>query len=245
MSWLILLIIIVIIIVLCTCPSVEMFKVDAIEIPECHIDNVYDLTKYMDKFFNKHKIPYWIIGGTLIGALRNTPPGPIKWDDDVDVAILKRDEERFKQALQKDESFKKLTEWCPIFFGYQFKLKGKEKGYKEYYYDVFIYDEHDGEFGKKIYTGGSKYTLFQKYYYNDLDEIFPLKYCQFWDMTLPCPNNLDTVHRGYDGDVLKFAQKYNHSIESTEMIDVTKNINNGETIPLLSKRLADKLVFKN
>ena len=249
MWWIIILIIILILI-----PSgVEYFQKDKIiEIPESHVDNLYDLTRFMHKFFKKHDIPYWIIGGTLIGALRNTPPGPIKWDDDLDVAILKRDEKRFIKALQTDEQFKHLVEWCPIFFGYQFKLKNKEQGYKDYYYDVFIYEKRDGDFGTKLYTGQGT-NFFEKYYYNDLDEIFPLKECKFWDLTLPCPNNLDTVHRGYNCDVLKFAQKYNHSVENDdgtntkiyEKIDLTnQNVNNSDTIPLLSKRLVKELTFK-
>lgn len=243
MLWIILIIVVICILQILSYTRIEMFEENKeIEIPESHVDNMYDLTRYMDNFFKKHDIPYWIIGGTLIGALRNTPPGPIKWDDDLDVAILKQDEKKFQHALKTDVSFQNLVEWCDMFFGASFKLKGKEKGYKEYYYDVFVYDEHDGKFGKKLYTGG-EYDIFHKYYYNDLDEIFPLKDCQFWDLALPCPNNLDTVHRGYDCDVLKFAQKYNHTTENNEKIDITKNINRGDTIPLLSSRLAKKLTF--
>ena len=239
MWWIILLIIII-----CLIPSgIEYF--DNIEIPESHVDNIYDLTRYMHKFFIKHDISYWLIGGSLIGALRNTPPGPIKWDDDVDVAILKSDEEKFKNALKSDKQFKKLVEWTPHMFGYQFKLAGKECGYKEYYYDVFIYEERDGKHGKKWYTGRGS-DFFEDYYYNDIDEIFPLRECKFWGLNLFCPTNLDTVHRGYDCDVLKYAQKYNHTSGSAEKIDLTsQNINNGDTIPLLSKRLVKKLIFNN
>lgn len=244
-SWLLIFILILILIlIICLYPSVESFQTEKkIEIPEYHVENMYDLTKYMHEFFIRHNIPYWIIGGTLIGALRNTPPGPIKWDDDIDVAILKQFKNKFQNALETDDSFKMLIEWCVTCFGFQFKLKYAHKiGYKEYYYDVFIYEEQDGKFGKKWYTGG-EYDIFKEYYYNDLDEIFPLKECKFWDLTLPCPNNLDTVHRGYNCDVLKFAVKYNHNTESNDKIDITENINSSNTIPLLTKRLAAKLMF--
>lgn len=234
---LLLLLIIVLIFFLC------LFQKTKIKIPESHVDNMYTLTKYMNIFFTKHNIPYWIIGGTLIGALRNTPPGPIKWDDDIDVAILNRDKELFEHALQNDEQFNALVDWDVTFFGWAFKLKNVKKGYKEYYYDVFLYEKADGEFGTKLYTAKDN-DVFQKYYYNDLEEIFPLKQCPFWDLILPCPNNLDTVHRGYnDVDVLKYAQKYNHTNDSKELVDVTTNINNSDTIPLLSKKLAAKLYF--
>lgn len=236
------LIIIILILVLCLFSNVELFQKENDEIPESNVDNMYTLTKYMNKFFPRH-IPYWIIGGTLTGALRNTPPGPIKWDDDIDVAILKRDKELFEHALNTDDHFNTLVDWAITCFGWTFKLKGVKNSYKKYYYDVFVYEKAEGKFGTKLYTA-KNYDIFQQYYYNGVEEIFPLKQCPFWDLILPCPNNLDTVHRGYDDvDVLKYAQKYNHTTKSKELIDVTKNINRGYTIPLLSKKLVAKLYF--
>jgi hypothetical protein len=63
-------------------------------------------------------------------------------------------------------------------------------------------------------------------------------------MKLPCPNKLNTVHRGYDTNVLKYAEKYNHKIGMDEHIDLYKQINSGDTIPMLSQKLAKKLQFK-
>lgn len=47
-----------------------------------------------------HDIPYWLVGGTLLGAMRHG--GFIPWDDDMDIAILMEDEERMKSALEAE-----------------------------------------------------------------------------------------------------------------------------------------------
>ena len=48
----------------------------------------------------KREIPYVIIAGTLLGAVRHG--GFIPWDDDVDVALLRKDYERFRRACEEE-----------------------------------------------------------------------------------------------------------------------------------------------
>ena len=43
----------------------------------------------VDEMFTEAKIPYWICGGTLIGAIRHS--GLIPHDDDVDIEIFEKD----------------------------------------------------------------------------------------------------------------------------------------------------------
>ena len=56
--------------------------------------------KEFDSFCKENNIPYFIIGGTVIGAVRHK--GFIPWDDDIDVGLLRKDYDKFvSMASQK------------------------------------------------------------------------------------------------------------------------------------------------
>lgn len=55
--------------------------------------------KDIDKVCTENHIKYWLYAGTLIGAVRHN--GFIPWDDDLDVAMLREDYERFLKVAPK------------------------------------------------------------------------------------------------------------------------------------------------
>ncbi len=56
-----------------------------------------DMLVYFRDFCEKNNLTFYLIGGALIGALRNG--GFVPWDDDVDVMLPREDYEKAVQAL--------------------------------------------------------------------------------------------------------------------------------------------------
>lgn len=53
-----------------------------------------------DRICKKHNIPYQLFAGTLLGSIRHE--GFIPWDDDIDLAILRKDYDRFLEIAPKE-----------------------------------------------------------------------------------------------------------------------------------------------
>ena len=53
---------------------------------ELKAKELYEIMDYVDKIFSHYKIPYWLCGGSLLGACRHK--GIIPWDDDLDICCF-------------------------------------------------------------------------------------------------------------------------------------------------------------
>ena len=56
--------------------------------------------RVFDQIARKHNVTYWLMAGTLIGAVRRG--GIIPWDGDGDIAMLEEDYHRLKLVLHKE-----------------------------------------------------------------------------------------------------------------------------------------------
>lgn len=213
--------------------------INPIFITDVEVDAIYDALDVFDGLLRKHRVNYWIICGTLIGSLRNQPPGALAWDDDADIGVLESEIPRLNTML-RDPAFTSVAEHQKTSFGLQLRLKryiGRIP--KKYNYDIFI-------FRKKIVRGAQRYAIaepiFSKLYYKNLDEIFPLRKCQLWDKWYPCPNKLETVSREYGADIFQGAKAYNHRTSSPVTLEMQR-FNQKYYLPALSRRLVKRLKF--
>lgn len=123
----------------------------------------------VDRICRKHQIEYRLDAGTLIGAVRHQ--GFIPWDDDVDLAFLRKDYEKFLRIAPK-ELKKGLSIWFPdqtcggkAFYDFTPKIiyensrKCNPNSETAFYgeelnhlcVDLFVLDEiADGKFAQKI-----------------------------------------------------------------------------------------------
>ena len=70
-----------------------------IYIDECH-NILLTIASEFDKICKRHQIPYYMIGGTMLGAIRHQ--GFIPWDDDMDFGVERRYIPKLLQALSEE-----------------------------------------------------------------------------------------------------------------------------------------------
>lgn len=62
-----------------------------------------NMLREIDYICREHDIKYYVIGGTLLGAVRHR--GFIPWDDDIDIAMFENDYYRFKDAITTSSKY--------------------------------------------------------------------------------------------------------------------------------------------
>lgn len=65
-----------------------------------------------DAFCKEHGLPYFLAGGSALGAYRHQ--GFIPWDDDIDLAMMRPDFERLEQLLAKHDNRLEKYRYSPV-----------------------------------------------------------------------------------------------------------------------------------
>ena len=111
-----------------------------------------DLALELKRICEKYNIRYFLVGGTLLGAIRHS--GFIPWADDIDIGMLREDFEKFQavaltelsdkyflQTMNTDEHYSlplaKLRKNGTLYIEGKSK---KSKSHKGIFIDIFIFD---------------------------------------------------------------------------------------------------------
>lgn len=138
---------------------------------KAHLDVLLELLGEIDRVCKKHDIKYVLFCGTALGAVRHK--GFIPWDDDLDVAMLRREYTRFLEVAPAElgEKYflqKELSRDFPMFFSklrknnttYLEKYHPKRPHHQGIYVDIFPIDNaSDNTFVRKLQFYASKIVI--------------------------------------------------------------------------------------
>ena len=100
------------------------------------------LLKKLRKICDELDIKFWLHGGTLVGALRHS--GFVPWDDDIDVAMMRKDFDLLLQYLERNDTYTVLFYYYIGIGARSYRFKNT-KIRSDNFIDIFVYDEYDLE----------------------------------------------------------------------------------------------------
>lgn len=164
---------------------------------------LYELIKFLHDTLLDNNIPYWVTGGTLLGAVRHR--GMIPWDDDGDICIMKKDVgklNKLRSYFEKNGYSLDDEEDGVIFM---------EKTSGSLGMDIFVMDRIGGiiTFADKGWRTAENGGIRCFFYYKYVFPLLPMRFGNFWVMT---PNNpVDHLNSCYGTDWNSDSQRlYDH-----------------------------------
>ena len=198
----------------------------------------------LKRICDKNNIKYYMIAGTLLGAVRHK--GFIPWDDDMDFAIMRKDFSKFISACEKDlgDDFELQDMFSDEHYALpvaKLLLKGtnfternssKNKSKKGIFIDIFPYDNipdtekqrasHNKNtyFLKRLFLAKQGYTIAEKGQFIKSLVYFALKVIGVFVSKKWLRNRLDKELRRFENETTKkvaaIGGAYNYSKESVE-----------------------------
>ncbi len=159
------------------------------------IGMIYHMLEVIDLLFTKHNIPYWIDGGTALGAIRHQ--GCIPWDDDADLVFHIKDRDRIlalKDAFAQFTLYLEETDIIRLYASKETKHPYVDiAGYKLCPDNTYRFDLQSAR------------DTFKRFYWLPR-EIDTLVRVQFGPLMLSAPNDMMRyIFTGYGADCLTHA----------------------------------------
>lgn len=121
----------------------EKKSIKPINVIRKHQLKILEILLLFDKICRKYSIPYWLEGGTLLGAVRHG--GFVPWDDDIDISLLRSDYNKLSleilpKELEKTDYYSFIDGINDRYLGLPFQLGRVKKNNMIGYIDYFPYD---------------------------------------------------------------------------------------------------------
>lgn len=120
-----------------------------------------EMLEIIDKILKENKLPYFLLGGSALGAVRHK--GFIPWDDDIDIGLYRKDFEKMENLL--NDKLPKNLMYCKIGenkiqnapIGYLYNINDSKNLEKVPTIDIFAIDNvPNNKFMEKIQNIFSK-----------------------------------------------------------------------------------------
>lgn len=179
-------------------PSINYEK---IVIGKSMLVDAINMLRFIDIYLTKNNITYYLIGGTLLGAVRHH--NIIPWDADCNISVLKNNEKNFLSmgAWLNEQGYRLVR------FQFGYKIYHLNTNFP--YINVYIMEESNDKYVFSSIELQKKFAIHNIF----KSELFPLIRHKFSDFYLPIPHkSLDILYRIYGYDWRTRALKWYDTI---------------------------------
>lgn len=182
-----------------------------------YADNYYEMIYRFGKAIKELNLKYWLVAGTLIGAIRES--AILSWDKDVDVGMLEVDRKKLWKHKNVLKKWGLKTNYTDSIYRIDFK---------NVYMDIFSYQLENGKY-QEIHE------LNRKRWPNEFFipcQLFPLTSAKFGPLICPVPHFSRSFLKQAYGSWYKIPKEYlklkKHMIFSSDKLKkwIKENNNN-------------------